>query len=108
ILGEGENAEGGDGGGGGGRKCRRWWSTPEMVGVVQIRRMIAEIADGDLDIDFTVGATGEALQIQLAGGALTEVGLVDEVAEGETGGSDEWLDVGVADAGVYNVDVEGP
>ncbi|KAL7003681.1 hypothetical protein U1Q18_004830 [Sarracenia purpurea var. burkii] len=72
-----------------------------------IRCTIAEIADSDLDIDLTVGAGGGALQIQLTGGALTEVGLVDDVTEGETGRSDEWCDVGVVDTGVDDVDVEG-
>ncbi|KAL7003683.1 hypothetical protein U1Q18_004832 [Sarracenia purpurea var. burkii] len=73
-----------------------------------IRRTIAKIADSDLDINLTVGAGGGALQIQLAGGALAEVGIVDDVTEGETGRSDEWRDVGAADAGVDDVDVEGP
>ncbi|KAL6952019.1 hypothetical protein U1Q18_042953 [Sarracenia purpurea var. burkii] len=66
-----------------------------------------EIVDDDLDIDLTVGAVGGALQIQLASGALVEVGLDDYVVEGETGGSDEWLDVRAVDVGVDDVNVEG-
>ncbi|KAK3037194.1 hypothetical protein RJ639_030087 [Escallonia herrerae] len=84
---------------------RRW--NPVGRRVIRVRRTIARIAHGHLDLDFTMRTARGTLELQLLRKGLAHANIIEDLTELEPSRADQRLGVLAAGLGVDDVDVEG-